>query len=456
MPLTPSFPHPRRVTIKGTCPGNTYVDCPVQEAAKLNQCTGVWVEDSDISGGWNAAFDCVACQYGHVLNSTVSNGGWCLLVKGGSGEGHCGRAWGAHLLLSAVVNRPRPTCLAPTPLPLLSAAYWLIAGNEVRTCGDSGISAGQGAGFNYQVQPWTTWDAVDVKARWCWCCCCACCDSKAGQVAGAAPTTFNSSPAHPLPLPQSLRQIVNNVVRDVRGAGLGVWGCYDCLLAHNTLSNTGRQSHTMEINYGTRVCGELSGNALRCACTCPCVCSTAPAQARNSAHHAPPPRTLPPHEQTTPPSVPSCTPPEGGAPPAAAWRWSYPTRMCSSSTTSWPTLGSSPRQANETHAVCPDCALRLPATASCADSPMPCLPPCSSAPPASVAAGAGAGGAHVGHARPARHHQRRRRAEHPGQRVLPKGRDRGLPHRRRRRLPERPPHLHRGAAAGGQHHEQHH
>lgn len=48
---------------------------------------------------------------------------------------------------------------------------------------------------------------------------------------------------------------MNNVVRAVRGAGLGVWGCYNCLLAHNTLVNVGRQSHTIEVNYGPRICG---------------------------------------------------------------------------------------------------------------------------------------------------------------------------------------------------------
>ena len=52
----------------------------------------------------------------------------------------------------------------------------------------------------------------------------------------------------------------NNYIHDVEGAGLGVWGCYDCLLAHNTLVRVGRRSHTIEVTYGPRICtGEAGG-----------------------------------------------------------------------------------------------------------------------------------------------------------------------------------------------------
>ena len=59
-----------------------------------------------------------------------------------------------------------------------------------------------------------------------------------------------------------LRQIFNNYVHDVTGAGMGVWGCYDCLLAHNTLVRVGASSHTLELNFGPRSCDE---DAPRCA-----------------------------------------------------------------------------------------------------------------------------------------------------------------------------------------------
>ncbi|EFN59877.1 hypothetical protein CHLNCDRAFT_49308 [Chlorella variabilis] len=175
----------RGVTVRGLCPG-PYTECPVQEAAKLNQCTGVWVEDSarpvaDIGWGWNAAFDCMVCQYGHLLNSRFHHGGWCAFVKGGS-------------------------------------AHWLVAGNEVHHCDQSGLSAGQGTGFDYLVSPWIRYDSYDMY---------------------------------------------NNYIHDVEGAGLGVWGCYDCLLAHNTLVRVGRRSHTIEVTYGPRIC--TGDNVARCA-----------------------------------------------------------------------------------------------------------------------------------------------------------------------------------------------
>ncbi|KAL4425628.1 hypothetical protein ABPG75_009644 [Micractinium tetrahymenae] len=171
----------RNVTIAGICPRG-YRDCGVQEAAKLNQCQGVWVEHSEIYNGWNAAFDCMACQYGHVLNSRIHSAGWCAFVKGGS-------------------------------------AYWRFEGNEVFDCLTSGISAGQGSGFNHMVPPWLQWDVYDLK-------------------------------------------VVNNYVHDVTGAGLGVWGCYDCLFAYNTLVRVGSSSHTIEVNFGPRSC---DGDNAACA-----------------------------------------------------------------------------------------------------------------------------------------------------------------------------------------------
>ncbi len=49
------------MTIAGICPAG-FRDCGVQEAAKINQGTGIWVENSEIYNGWNAAFDCMTCQ----------------------------------------------------------------------------------------------------------------------------------------------------------------------------------------------------------------------------------------------------------------------------------------------------------------------------------------------------------------------------------------------------------
>jgi hypothetical protein len=47
---------------------------------------------------------------------------------------------------------------------------------------------------------------------------------------------------------------VNNVIRDIQGAGFGLWGCYDCLFAHNTLLRVGVRSHLIDIKFGEHSC----------------------------------------------------------------------------------------------------------------------------------------------------------------------------------------------------------
>lgn len=120
----------------------------------------------------------------------------------------------------------------PSLPPPPRAAYWVMAGNEAHHCTLSGLSAGQGTGFNYMVEPWTTYDQFDVKVRW---------RGRGGRrqrrevrrarapcqrLTGLLPLCLNVclivSPPPCLP-----PQIYNNFIHDVEGAGLGVWGCYD-------------------------------------------------------------------------------------------------------------------------------------------------------------------------------------------------------------------------------------
>ena len=44
------------------------------------------------------------------------------------------------------------------------------------------------------------------------------------------------------------------MIRDVWGAGLGVYGGYDILFAHNTLVRVGARSHAIEVKFGSRSC----------------------------------------------------------------------------------------------------------------------------------------------------------------------------------------------------------
>ena len=57
-------------------------------------------------------------------------------------------------------------------------------------------------------------------------------------------------------------KFVNNVVHDTEGAGMGVNGGYNILLAWNTLYRVGRRSHAIELVQGNRGC---DGDTARCA-----------------------------------------------------------------------------------------------------------------------------------------------------------------------------------------------
>jgi hypothetical protein len=95
------------------------------------------------------------------------------------------------------------------------SAYFHIEANEIFDCGTGGFSAGQGSGLEYLVSPWLHYEAYEVK-------------------------------------------FVNNLVHDTQGAGMGVNGGYNILLAYNTLFRVGSNSHLIEVVFGSRSCDEDS------------------------------------------------------------------------------------------------------------------------------------------------------------------------------------------------------
>lgn len=99
------------------------------------------------------------------------------------------------------------------------SAYFRIEGNEIYNCGTGGFTAGQGSGFEFLVSPWLHYEAYDLK-------------------------------------------FVNNVIHDTQGAGMGVNGGYNILLAYNTLYRVGANSHVLEVVFGSRSC---DGDQERCA-----------------------------------------------------------------------------------------------------------------------------------------------------------------------------------------------
>lgn len=99
------------------------------------------------------------------------------------------------------------------------SAYLTVADNEIYSCGTGGYSAGQGTGFEFMTSPWLHYEAYDIK-------------------------------------------VFNNVIHDTEGAGLGVNGGYNILLAYNTMYRVGSRSHGVEFVFGGRGC---DGNTAACA-----------------------------------------------------------------------------------------------------------------------------------------------------------------------------------------------
>ncbi|MFO1539819.1 MAG: right-handed parallel beta-helix repeat-containing protein [Chloroflexota bacterium] len=103
------------------------------------------------------------------------------------------------------------------------SAYIRVDGNRIFDCGVGGFTAGQGTGFQFMVPPWIHYEAYDVR-------------------------------------------IVNNVIHDVWGAGVGVNGGYAVLIAHNTLADVGSRSHLLELVAGGRSCDGSPGDPGRGRC----------------------------------------------------------------------------------------------------------------------------------------------------------------------------------------------
>jgi hypothetical protein len=93
-----------------------------------------------------------------------------------------------------------------------------IARNIIYNAINGGFSAGQGSGFEYMKPPYIHYETYDIK-------------------------------------------FVNNLIYDTNGAGMGVQGSYNVLLAYNTLFRVGKNSHALEFSHGVRSC---DGNISKC------------------------------------------------------------------------------------------------------------------------------------------------------------------------------------------------
>ena len=98
------------------------------------------------------------------------------------------------------------------------SAQLVIRGNEFYDAGTGGFTAGQGTGFEWMVAPWLQYEAYDI--------------------------TFT-----------------DNVIHDTWGAGIGVNGGVNILMANNTMYRVGSRSHVIEAVFGSRSC---DGDVTRC------------------------------------------------------------------------------------------------------------------------------------------------------------------------------------------------
>jgi hypothetical protein len=96
------------------------------------------------------------------------------------------------------------------------SAYFRVEGNEFYDGGTGGFTAGQGTGFEFMTPPWLHYEAYDIK-------------------------------------------FISNIIHDTAGAGIGVQGGYNVLMAYNTMYRVGERSHVIEVGFGLRGCdGETS------------------------------------------------------------------------------------------------------------------------------------------------------------------------------------------------------
>lgn len=103
------------------------------------------------------------------------------------------------------------------------SAYIRVEGNAFYDCGNGGFSAGQGTGFQFMTPPWIQYEVYFIE-------------------------------------------IVNNVVVNAYGAGIGVQGGYNIVVAYNTMWQIGERSHLLEVVYGSRSCDGQIGDERRERC----------------------------------------------------------------------------------------------------------------------------------------------------------------------------------------------
>jgi hypothetical protein len=103
------------------------------------------------------------------------------------------------------------------------SAFVLVARNRIRHCGTGGFTAGQGTGLQFMTAPFIRYEAYGIE-------------------------------------------VLDNQISDTEGAGVGVNGGYDVVVARNRMWNVGARSHWIEIGFGSRSCDGQPGDDGRERC----------------------------------------------------------------------------------------------------------------------------------------------------------------------------------------------
>lgn len=189
--------------------GVNIITLPAGDAFHCEQCDHILLRQMELSGGAREARETIKfnqSQYVYIEDSDIHGANDNAIDFVSVQYGH---------IVRNRVHNAEDWCAYTKG----GSAYLLVEGNRFYNCGTGGFTAGQGTGFEFISSPWIHYEAYDIK-------------------------------------------FINNLVYDIEGAGMGVSGGYNILLANNTLFRTGSRSHIFEIDFGQRSC---DGNTSACA-----------------------------------------------------------------------------------------------------------------------------------------------------------------------------------------------
>ncbi|MFM7677997.1 MAG: right-handed parallel beta-helix repeat-containing protein, partial [Roseiflexaceae bacterium] len=152
---------------------------PASDVVHCERCRYLLIRDSVLDGGNRQAHETLKInqsQYVYLEHNTITGADDNAVDYVAVQYGH---------IVGNTISNAGDWCLYTKG----GSAYHRIEGNIIHTCGTGGYTAGQGTGFEYMTSPWLHYEAYDIK-------------------------------------------FVNNIIHHTEGAGFGVNGGYNILLAY--------------------------------------------------------------------------------------------------------------------------------------------------------------------------------------------------------------------------------